>query len=364
MRNLRLFLILFGWLIFTTAAFAARLKDLATIRGVKENQILGYGMVVGLPGTGDRGGEFTESSLNTALKGMGVDPKNQRIQSKNAAAVIVTASIPPFAKVGAKLDIVISSIASASSLEGGTLMMTPLKGADGKVYAVAQGRIAVSKRADRGSAAFQAMLSAQIPTSAILEREVETDFSNLKELKYQLYQPDFTTAARIAQRINEELGGKFASAIDPGTVDFILPYGLEETPVDVVAKIESIDIEPDNRAKVVINRRSGTVVLGQHVRIFPVAIAHNNIRIQIKEDREPQAAAPSTPEGAESMTVEGPAAPTPARAPRQINFSNRGPSIADIVTSLNEVGATPDDLVFLMQGLKSAGALVAELEMQ
>ena len=284
--------IVFVMLFCSLPAFGVRLKDLATIRGMKDNQLLGYGLVVGLPGTGDRGGDFTETSLDTALRGLGVDPKTQKLGTKNTAAVVVSAILPPFIRAGGRLDIVVSSVGTASSLEGGSLMMTPLKGADGQVYAMAQGRISITRRQERSSSAFQAMLSTSIPEGAILERDVGFDFSSLKELKYQLMQPDFTTAARIAQRINEELGGKYATAMDPGTVDLILPYGLDETPVDVVARIEGIEIEPDRRAKVVLNRRSGTIVLGENVHIFPVAIAHNNIRVLIKDDARLPSEAP------------------------------------------------------------------------
>jgi flagellar P-ring protein precursor FlgI len=340
-------------------AFAIRLKDLATVRGSKENQVIGYGMVVGLPGTGDRGGDFTEGSLNTALKGLGVDPKTSRIASKNSAAVIVSGNLPAFSKVGSKFDITVASIASASSLEGGTLMMTPLKGADGKVYAVASGRIAVTKRSERGTSAFQAMLSAVIPDGAIIEKDVELDFANIKDLKYQLHAPDFTTAARIAQRINEELSGKYATAMDPGTVDVILPYGLAESPVDVVAKLESLEVEPDRKAKVVVNRKTGAVVLGDLVRVAPVSIAHNNLRIQIKDEMRQVAAEVENPEQVPSAV---PAAPP--RAPRQVTMPNRPPNIADVVTALNEVGANADDIIFVLQSMKNSGALAAELELQ
>jgi len=353
--------LLFGLQLLTVNSFAARLKDLATIRGAKDNQLIGYGIVVGLPGTGDRGGDFTENSLATALRGIGVDPKSLRIGSKNSAAVMVTGVLPPFARMGSKIDITVASIASASSLEGGTLVMTPLKGADGKVYAIAQGRITVVKRTERGTSAYMAMLSSVIPDGAILEKDVEFDFAAQKEVKYQLMNPDFTTAARISQRINEELGGKYATPADPGTVELIFPYGMHETPVDVIAKLENLDIEPDRRAKVVVNRRTGTVVLGDMVRIFPVAIAHNNLRIQIKDDgREVNALPEAKPD--EGVPAGVPAAPP--RVPRQVTLGNRAPSIADVVTSLNEVGASPDDLVFILQSMKSSGSLIAELELQ
>jgi len=352
-----------GLLLATVPSPAARLKDLASLRGLKENQLMGYGLVVGLSGTGDRGGEFTESSLNTVLKGLGIDLKTKRLETKNTAVVIVNALVPPFTKMGASLDVTVSSVGSASSLEGGTLLMTPLKGADGNVYAVAQGRIIVAKRIDRGTSAFQAMLSANIPRAAILERDVEYDFAAQRSFRYQLHQPDFTTSARIAQKVNEELGGKYATALDPGAVEVLLPYGLDENPVSLIAKIESLDVEPDRKAKVVINRRTGTVVLGDYVKIFPAAIAHNNIRIQIKEEvRDPNAAESAGPPQVTTPGIPEGVAPSP-KAPRQVTVANRGPSIADIVTSLNEVGATADDLVFMLQALKSAGALVADLQL-
>jgi flagellar P-ring protein FlgI len=369
--------ILAGWVLATSTAFSVRLKDLAVIRGVRENQLLGYGMVAGLPSTGDRGGDFTEASLNQALRGLGVDLKTQKIGTKNTAAVVVSATLRPFARVGSHLDVVVSSIGSASSLDGGTLLMTPLKGADGKTYAIAQGRIVVAKRTDRSQPVFQASVAAQIPAGALLEKEVPVDFSKVHDLHYQLHQPDFTTAARIAQRINEELSGKYATAVDPGTVDLILPYGIEESVVDLVAKIESVDIEPDHLAKVIINRHTGTVVLGDNVRIFPASIAHNNIRIQIKEEGRDPSSTPAPPKpqpvavaqnGAPSDTPDPnatPAAePSPERQEKQLMLTNRSASIGDIVVSLNDIGASADDLVFLLQALKSAGALMADLEME
>jgi flagellar P-ring protein FlgI len=355
-------------------AFGVRLKDLAVIRGVRENQLLGYGMVAGLAGTGDRGGDFTEASLNQALKGLGVDLKTQKIGTKNTAAVVVSAILPPFARVGSKLDVVVSSVASASSLDGGTLLMTPLKGADGKTYAIAQGRIVSAKRTERSQPIVVASVSAQIPSGALLEKEVPVDFSKLHDLHYQLHQPDFTTAARIAQKINEELSGKYATAQDPGSVDVILPYGIEESVVDLVAKIESVDVEPDHLAKVIINRHTGTVVLGDNVRIFPASIAHNNIRIQIKDEgRDPSSAPPPPkpqPVAADNGSPADPPDPNaaPAEGPqpqeKQLTLTNHSSSIGDIVVSLNEIGASAEDLVFLLQALKSAGALMADLEMQ
>lgn len=372
--------------LFPESGWAIRLKDLASIRGVRENQLTGYGLVVGLNGTGDRPNDFTDGSLNMALKGLGVDPKSQKLGSKNTAAVLVTATLPAFARVGTHVDVHVSSMGSATSIDNGTLMITALRGADNKVYAMAQGRVEVSHKNEKGMRT--PVLSASIPQGGLLERDVAFDFSALKDLRYQLHQPDFTTSARVAHRINEELGGKFATATDAGTIDVILPYAMEENPVDWVARLESIDVEPDHRAKIVVNRKTGMIVLGEDIRIFPVSIAHNNLRILIKDDSTPVAPAatgPGAAPGPKSATTTAQSSPAinpaPAPAPtettpptastlsstkkaRKEEFTNRGASIADMVLSLNEVGASPDDLINLLQALRSSGALVAELEIQ
>lgn len=380
---------------------AARLKDLASIRGMKDNQLIGYGMVVGLAGTGDRS-DFTESTLDAALKGLGVDPKIQKIGTKNSAAVIVTAILPPFSKVGTKLDVQVSSIGSAISLEGGSLMMTPLKGADGKVYSIAQGRIGITRRAERGTVAYQSMLSVTIPQGAILEKDVEVNFSEQKELSLSLNQPDFTTAARIAQKINDELGGRFATAVDPGSIEIILPYALEETPVELVARIETLEIEPDRKAKVIVNRKTGAVVLGENVSVFAVSLAHNNLKVVVRPEHEMQqsqrtpqsdmsgpvmatsekappssaanrdidtvvkkekdSASTNEDNSSADSAVPGDSLLVPNKVTRKVNLPNVGTSVAEIVTSLNEVGANAEDIVFIIQSLHNTGALVAEVD--
>lgn len=351
---------------FSFALEGARLKDITMLRGARENQLMGYGLVVGLSGTGDRASDFTEGSLGMLLKTIGVDHKLPKLESRNAAAVMVTALIPAFSKLGEHFDVSVSSIGSATSLDGGTLMMTALKAPDGRVYAVSQGRIIMPKRAERGGVPnILPLVSAQIPGGAILEKEVPFDFANLHELHYQLLHPDFTTAARISQKVNEELSGKYATATDAGNIDVIIPYGFEGSPVDLVARIESLDVETDQKAKVVLNRKSGALVLGEHVKIHPAAVAYNNLRIQIKDEgREPSTALasppdpqPATPEQALNPLVQ-------TRVQKKVQFPSKGTSIADIVTSLNEVGAGPEDMVFFVQALKSAGALDAELELE
>lgn len=344
----------------STVSFATRIKDIAMLKGARNNQLVGYGLVVGLPGTGDKNNELTQGSLSLMLKGLGLETKAQNMDTKNTAVVIVSTTLAPFTKHGTGLDVTVSSIGSAQSLEGGTLMMTALKGADGRIYAMGQGKINPLKKADKGGGGGGGnnMVSAVIPNGAILEREVAFDFTKEKELKYLLLNPDFTTAARMAKKINEELGGKYATATDPSTVDVIFPYTFEGTPVELVAQLEAIEVEPDRKAKVVINPRTGTVILGESVRIAPVAIAHANLKVEVSNDA-PAARAPGSvqQEAAENATkADGKS--------KRVMVMNNGTNIAEVVMSLNEMGATPDDLITLLQSLKAAGALMADLEMQ
>jgi flagellar P-ring protein FlgI len=357
----RVFFCLFISLAFP--ASAARIKDLALLRGARENQLMGYGIVVGLPGTGDRASDYTENSLAMLIRGLGIDLKSQKIETKNTAAVLVTATLPAFAKLGEHLDVQVASIGSASSLDGGTLMVTAMKGADGKVYAIAQGRIIMARRAERGGTpTILPMVAAEIPGGALLEKEVTFDLGSSHELHYTLMHPDFTTAARMAIRINEELSGNFATALDAGEVNIKVPYDIQGGgAVNLIARIEGLEIEPDRAAKIVINRRNGSIVLGENVRISPVSIAFNNLRIQVRGE---------LPESTQGVIPDGENPPVPAsginqsKTPKRLQISSKGPSVADIVTSLNEVGAGPEDLVFLIQGLKSAGALNAEIELE
>jgi flagellar P-ring protein precursor FlgI len=341
-------------------SFAARLKDIATLKGARANQLFGYGIIVGLAGSGDKSNELTENSLGLVLKGLGVDVKNQKMETKNAAAVIVTATLPPYAKSGTRLDVQVSSVGSASSLEGGTLMMSSLRGADGKVYAMASGKVLALKKmaasggAGGGSSNSQNLVTGLIPGGASLEREIPQNFASMKEFRYQLLNPDFTTAVRVARRINEELGGKYASAVDAGTVDVLPPYHYEANPIELLAQIEVIEVEADTRSKVVINAKTGTVVLGDQVRIAPVAIAQGNLKIEIRDERAPAAA------GGAGATGEGEA----TKKDQKLIVMKKGASIADIASSLNEMGASSEDLISLLQALKASGALMAEIEMQ
>lgn len=332
MRMLLAFFLLSG------LAHAARLKDLATLVGDRDNQLIGYGLVVGLAGTGDKSFDLSNQSLVQVLRTIGVNPKSPGFESKNIAAVLCTATLPPFARQGTRLNVVASSIGSAQSLEGGTLVMTALRGPDGQVYAMAQGKVVTIRRGEKG--ADQTLVTAEIREGAILEKELSLDLVNRRELRYRLHSPDFTTAARVAKRINEELSGKYATAVDAGTIDLIVPYDHESGTVELLAQIESVDIESDSKARVVINARTGTVVFGGGVQLLPVALAHDNLKIEVKAKKKDE----------------------PSKTMKIASLEKRA-TLSDIVSSLNELGATADDLVSVLHALKASGALVAELEM-
>jgi flagellar P-ring protein precursor FlgI len=345
-------------LICGSTAHAARIKDLASLKGVRTNQLTGYGIVVGLAGTGDSGFDMTATSLGQALKTLGIDHHNDKLESKNAAAVFVSATLPPFARNGAPLDITVSSVGAASSLEGGTLMVTSLRGPDGQVYAMAQGKISIESRTGKNGSGggSKNLVTASVPGGAVIEKEINYNWSELKELRYQLHNPDFTTAARIAVRINQELSGRFAIPQDGGTVQVVVPYGFELTPVDLIAQIESIEVEADRAAKVVVNPRTGTVVLGDFVRIMPVAIAHGNLSVEVKDTRKPASDPGAGGDGAPAPAAQG------EKNKNKVMMVNGAASISDLVAGLNDMGASADDLIAVLRSLKASGALLAELE--
>jgi flagellar P-ring protein FlgI len=316
-----------------TYAQAARLKDIASIRGVRENQLVGYGLVVGLKGTGDGKSEFTSKSLVRMLDKLGVKLEAGQIESKNVAAVIVTANLPAFAKAGNPLDISVSSVGDASSLEGGMLLQTPLRAGNELVFAVAQGSMTLG---GGGKDAFPT--SGRIPNGALIERDMGTDFSTRKMFRLTLTNPDFVTAARTALQINKELGGQYASAKDAGTIDLVTPPSFEGRGVELLATIESVEVNPDTKAKVVINEKTGTIVIGEKVRISKVAVSHGQLSVKIMG---------KTPK----ETLE-----------EHVAVLDSGVSVGDLVQSLNKLGVTPKDLIALLQSIKAAGALHGELE--
>ncbi len=320
-------------LAFGFQAFAARVKDIANVRGVRDNQLIGYGVIVGLKGTGDSKAEFTNKSMSRMLEKLGIKVEDKDVASKNVAAVVITATLPPFSRAGNKLDVTVNSIGDASSLVGGTLVQSPLHAADQQVYAVAQGGVLVGGGADAVTTV------ARIPNGALIERDVAEDFTSRKMFRLTLHNPDFTTAARVSKRINMDLAGKYATAKDAGTIDIVVPFSYEGRGVELLAAIESLDVTPDARARVVVNEKTGTVVIGDAVRVSKVAISHGDL----------------------SLKVEG-AAGKKGKDGERVSFVDGGTSVGDLVKAMNSLGVSPKDLITILQNIKAAGALQGELE--
>ncbi|NDF14472.1 flagellar basal body P-ring protein FlgI [bacterium] len=346
----RIFLVLAAMLALASHGLAmttvgARLKDIAAVKGVRENILIGYGIVVGLKGTGDSSTDVTAKSLGRLFGKLGLDvEKNAAVKSKNAAAVIVTAKLPAFARSGTLIDITVSSIGDAGSLEGGTLLVTPLRAGDQQVYAVAQGQVTLGGLAD-GKSIFPTV--GRIVSGATVERDVDTNFAGKKSFRMSLNNPDFTTAARVVALINSELGGKFASARDSATIDIVVPFNYDGNSVDLMARIENIRIVTDSKAKVVLNERTGTVVMGDKVSIAPVAISHGDLSIEVK-GAKPNRILEVRPG---------------VRADVAIGLQNGNATVADLVKLLNTLGVAPKDMTAIFQTIKATGALQAELEM-
>lgn len=319
------------FLALVESAQAARLKDIASIRGVRENQLIGYGIVIGLKGTGDGKNEFMSKSMVRMLDKLGMKLDNVDFSSKNVAAVIVTATMPAFGKAGNPIDITVSAIGEASSLQGGTLLQTPLRAANEQVFAVAQGNIVIG-----GDPKDAHLTSGRIPNGAIIERDMTADFSSRKMYRLTLINPDFTTAARSVLTINKELGGHYATAKDAGTIDIITPFAYENRGVELLATIESIEINPDMKARVVVNEKTGTIVIGDKVKISRVAISHGALSVKVGDGKK----------GAEE----------------KVAVLDSGVSVGELVQALNKLGVSPKDLITILQSIKSAGALHGELE--
>ncbi|TVQ76246.1 MAG: flagellar basal body P-ring protein FlgI [Bradymonadales bacterium] len=344
-------------------ASTARLKDITNLQGVRDNQLIGYGLVVGLDGTGDGGSnQMTIQSMATMLNNLGVGVDASQVNSRNVASVIVTAYLPPFARQGSKMDVLVSSMGDAQSLQGGTLLLTPLKGADGEVYAVAQGPITLGGfQAAAGGARESRNHSTvgKVPSGAVIETELPFDFTRLTNLTYSLKNPDFTTANRIAAVINRQLNGSYAAANDSGTVRVRVPDQFKGRVVELVSSIENLAVRPDTVARVVVNERTGTVVVGEDVRISTVAVAHGNLTISI----QPQTVV-SQPEAfsdGQTVVVDEPFIEV-QEGDDNFALLPGGVSIGDLVRALNALGISPRDLISVFQAIQASGALQAELE--
>jgi len=371
--------------ILVTPGYSARLKDIASISGVRDNQLLGYGLVVGLAGTGDdiKNG-FTSESLSNMLNRQGIYMKGKTLKSDNVAAVMVTATLPAFAKTGSTIDAIVSSIGDATSLHGGTLLMTPLKGANGEIYAVAQGPITLGGYAFGGansSSGKNHPSAGRVVNGVLVERELKYDLGQVRSVTLNLLQPDFTTSTHLSDAVNKRLG-KYVEAIqiDSFSVEVRMKENAQINPMSLISQMENLDVPVDSRAVVVMNEKTGTIVMGENVRIATVAVAHGNLSIQIKEDvrvSQPLPYAPKPPKGdapvrdSKNGTIVAPGGQTVVtkdttvgvgEEKNQVMVVSRGVTIQDVVKALNAIGVTPRDLITIMQTIKAAGALQAELK--
>lgn len=348
------------------SAAPSRIKDLVDVEGVRENQLVGYGLVVGLNGTGDKlkDGSFTKQSLQSMLNRLGVKPTDKGTTSKNVAAVMVTAALPPFARHGARLDVTVAALGDAQSLLGGTLLVTPLLGADGEVYAVAQGQVGVAGFAARGQAESVVKgvpTNGRIPAGAIIEREVGYEMARMAALTLTLRSPDFTTARRIAQAINGFLGEPAARPTDNSTVAVEVPDAYDGSVVNLFTDIEQLRIEPDQPARVLVDESSGIIVMGENVRVSTVAIAQGNLTIRITE--QPQVSQPRPFSDGATVVVPRTDIAVDEQSERKLGVVAGGVTLQELVNGLNALGVGPRDLISILQAVKAAGALQAELEM-
>jgi flagellar P-ring protein precursor FlgI len=346
------------------AGATSRIKDLANIEGVRQNQLVGYGLVVGLAGTGDTLNNipFTRQSLQAMLERMGVNIRGQTIRTGNVAAVMVTGNLPPFGTQGTRMDVTVSALGDAKNLQGGTLLVTPLLGADGNVYSVAQGSVTINGFQAEGEAA---KIVRGVPTvgrianGAIIEREIEFALNRLPNIRLALRNADFTTAKRIAAAVNDFLGTKCAEPLDPSTVQLSIPPEFKGNVVAFLTEIEQLQVEPDLGAKIIIDERSGIIVMGRDVRVATVAVAQGNLTVSISES--PQVTQPNplsrgrtvvTPRSNVSVTEDG----------KKLAVMKDGVSLQQLVDGLNGLGIGPRDLIGILQAIKAAGAIEADIE--
>jgi len=351
----------------TTAQATSRIKDIADIEGIRDNQLIGYGLVVGLNGTGDtlNNAPFTLQSLTSMLERLGVNTRGTNLRTENVAAVMVTANLPPFAPQGTRIDVTVSALGDAESLQGGTLLVTPLMGADGEVYAVSQGSVAVGGFSAGGVAATVTRgvpTNSRISNGAIVEREIPFEMADLGTLRLALRNPDLTTARRIASAVNAFLGRPAARAQNPTTVVLTVPEGFRGNAVDLLTDIEQLRVEPDAPARVVVDEASGIIVMGRDVRVSQVAIAQGNLTISVTETPQVSQPAPFAQTGTTEVVPRTEVNIDDGRD-RKLAVLDGSVSLQVLVDGLNALGVSPRDMITILQSIKAAGALQAEIEM-
>jgi flagellar P-ring protein precursor FlgI len=355
------------WVLTTMAPpaqAASRIKDLANVEGVRQNQLIGYGLVVGLNGTGDtiNNSPFTKQSLTAMLERLGVNIRGQTLRTGNVAAVMVTSNLPAFSTQGTRIDVTVSALGDAKSLQGGVLLVTPLLGADGNVYAVAQGSLAIGGFTAGGDAAS---VTRGVPTvgrisnGAIIEREIDFALNRMSQVRLALRNADFTTAKRIAAAVNDYLGVPTAQPLDPSTVELQVPEQYKGNVVALLTEIEQLQIEPDLPAKIIIDERSGIIVMGRDVRVSTVAVAQGNLTVTISES--PQVSQPNPLSRGQTRTVPRTRVGVQEDG-RKLALVDEGVSLQQLVDGLNALGVGPRDLIAILQAIKAAGAIQADIE--
>ena len=347
------------------ARAASRIKDLASIEGVRQNQLVGYGIVVGLNGTGDTLNNipFTRQSLQAMLERLGVNTRGATMRTQNLAAVMVTASLPPFGTQGNRIDITVSSLGDAKSLQGGTLLVTPLLGADGEVYALAQGSVAIagfSAEGDSAKITRGVPTNGRVPNGAMIEREMAFKMNDMRTLRLSLRTPDFTTSTRIAAAINDFMGADTAEPTDPATVTLQIPAKYNGNMIRLVTEVEQLKVEPDQTARVVVDERSGIIVMGRDVRVSTVAIAQGNLTVTITE--QPQVSQPNALSQGQTVVVPRTGVRVDTGDGNKLALVKEGVTLRELVDGLNALGVGPRDLISILQAIKAAGALQADIE--
>ena len=344
---------------------SSRIKDIADFEGVRENQLVGYGLIVGLNGTGDniKSIDFTKESLISMLDQIGINARGGQIKSKNVAAVMVTASLPAFARQGSKIDVFVSAVGDAKNLQGGTLLATPLTGADGNVYALAQGQVAVNALAAQGGGASVVRgvpTSGKIANGAIIEKEIPFTLDSLDSIKIALRNPDFTTSRRVADAINAHLGTNLAQSLDPATIEMAIPEEYSNRVVELMTKVEQLQVQPDQPAKVIIDESSGIIVIGKDVKINKLAIAQGNLTIRISDI--PIVSQPLPFSEGETVVGVNTLIDVEESVDSKLSVLDTGVNLQELVNGLNALGVSPRDLISILQAIKASGALQADIE--